>query len=225
MNETERRLAWHKASSALHLGGKDQDWPDRLELPVIARLHDLAAPEAMLGFLNAEADAGRLPIESGDYEEALPGRRVTPSRYLEGGPSYYTTPPRVVKRTFRAARAADVAQVLAGVETGRLLAAWLAPYAVPSEEGKDVPPAATKTAMKLEYVIDALAVTYPELRNAAKRNDPMLKHFRTGKWGHYYLEDVEAWCAVTWPGRVRTPALSTLVSIPTPRVIRGGKSR
>lgn len=133
MTETERRKQWFDARAALNLGGDYPDWPDRLALPVIARLHDPASPVGMLGFLEAEADAGRLPTETIELQMPSPVRRVMRSSYLTRSTDRspvtgLVEPVTTVARRVRTASVVDVACVVKDITASSFLAAWVAPY-------------------------------------------------------------------------------------------------
>ncbi|MCK0507376.1 hypothetical protein [Aromatoleum anaerobium] len=142
MNETERRKLWFEARAALRLGGDYPDWPDRLALLVIARLHDPKAWGGMLAFLEAAAEAGRLPTETIEWQTQRPARRVSRSSYLSYSAALQqrmSAPP--ITHQVRNAGVADVAGAVEDMEIGRFLAAWIAPYrtatAVHQEEGQN----------------------------------------------------------------------------------------
>ena len=154
MTETERRMMWHEACAALRLGGDYPDWPDRLALPVIALLHDPAAPEGMMSrFLRAEADGGRLPVTE---ERRVAHRRpkYTLVNGLTGEQS--SSPASTTTVTYHTASAADIARILEPVDVGRLLAAWLAPYRKLAEGHQEEAAAPRKAKLKRDFVAEAV---------------------------------------------------------------------
>lgn len=205
MTETERRLLWLEARDALHLGGDYADWPDRLALPVIARLHDPVASGGMLAFLEAEADAGRLPTETIEWQTQQAARRVAHSQYVGRNDGRRLVPheaaaPGAVLHRARNASAADVVGVVQDMDIGRFLAAWIAPYRVPTEahQEKAAPLDRTETVLAKRDILDRLHNRYRELENAWKRGTPWITAARV-KHGRYILERIEDGCRDAWP--------------------------
>ncbi|GAB1425957.1 hypothetical protein MASR2M16_31910 [Thauera terpenica] len=132
MTETERRMEWHKVCATIELARDYENWPDRLALSVIARLHDPKNFKGLLSFLEDEADAGRLATKSHEHQRAVRGRRSVTSAYLTRSPSEgrQLTPDRTQTTVSRSARAVDVAAVIPRkvIEQGRFLFAWLEPF-------------------------------------------------------------------------------------------------
>lgn len=215
MTETERRKQWFAARAALNLGGDYPDWPDRLALPVIARLHDPASPAGMLAFLEAEASAGRLPTETIERQTQQSSRRVAYSQYLTRSTACNVAhelagSANTVTLRMHSASAADVAGVVGRVDIGRFLTAWLGPY-LPANtltgpagvRQEEAPPAASEplTAMKRKGVIDRLGRKYPALESAMDRPEAWAKECRIpDRRGWYYFEHVERQCQVRYGG-------------------------
>ncbi len=132
MTETERRMAWHEACAAIILPRDQENWPDRLKLSVIARLHDPNNFKGLLSFLEAEADAGRPATESHERQHIVQGRRCVTSAYLTRRPSEVVqlTPDRTQTIVWRSARADHVAAVISRkvIEQSPFLFAWLEPF-------------------------------------------------------------------------------------------------
>jgi hypothetical protein len=217
------------------------DWPEALTLQQIGRLISRtywkpADPwHGLYERIKAATECGELPMDGPPLAEVrkVPDKQVPYFRVniaglgstecgSETGPRLVQTCKEVTIQ-IQTIRPAAVARVLKGNDLPEMLAAWIAPWVMPCEENKDLPPsgAMQKTVMQKKHLLESLGVTYPELQSAFKRNDGWLRSCGTEKRGYYHLEDVEAQCVKRWPGRHRIQACSAL----SVRMVRGGKVR
>jgi hypothetical protein len=182
MKDIDRRRQWFAAAQKLSLSvEKCPDWPERLALSVIASLDNSEDSAGMHRFLEAEADAGRLPTETRECQSKERRRQGVTSTYITGASHVIESASRVRTVRTRSAHAADVARLLGNAEVGPWLAAWLAPYRVRCNEAIEVAavqsaPAAPKTQKeRVEYWLSECE------RRAKEQNLPFDRKCMPGK--------------------------------------------
>ena len=215
MNDIERRLCWYEVRDALYM--KDcEDWPEALPFISVAWLR--RTPEDgneqarkkykdFRSLLKVEIEAGRL-LERGDpieLKKTIIKREFQGFSARRGGAEVWNNVERPESVRLQTVRADDLARLLRGVDLGKYLYAWLAPYYQEAEIHQEKGEPASPTPMKRAAIINDLSRRYPSIESDFNRPADWVQDCSTGKRGEYYLEKVKKACFEKW-GEGNAPA-------------------